>query len=67
MLLRYPLSDELPVLHDSTVVCMQIFFPGSHAAAQMTLGFVVFQNGLYFEGQCRIDLKESFGYILMDG
>ncbi len=60
-------SDGLPVLHVSTVVCVQIFFPGSHAAAQMALGFVVFQNVLHFDSQSRIHFQKPLGHIFVDG
>ena len=58
-------SDGLPALRVSTVVCVQVLFPGRHASAQVALCFVVFQNILHFDSKSRIHFQKPLGHIFM--
>ena len=44
---------------------VQIFFPGSETASDVSLGFVVFQNFLDLSRESGIYFKQPFGNILM--
>ena len=61
------IPDRISAAWDLLMFHMQIFFPGSKSAANMTLLLVDIQNFPGFQSEGRVDLAETLSDILMHG